>query len=87
MSESTTGKLSGIVNTAPSLGTTYVKFYAIIAADTISKVMPHVTILFSHTIIKRNAHVAGSAKVRLSRVRLYISDVGKYTQKEKPSSG
>lgn len=41
-----------IVNTAPSLGNTYVKFCTIIPGDTISKILPWVGILYSKTLLK-----------------------------------
>lgn len=48
---------SAIVNTAPSLGDTYVKFCTIVAGDKRHKILPWVGILYSKTLMRRRGNI------------------------------
>lgn len=73
MFESRTGMISGVINTAPALGPTYVKFCAVIAAETVSKILPWVGIVYSHTVIERS-----SRRGRIGQHFIDMNEIGQF---------
>lgn len=54
--------ISGVVNTAPNLGKTYVTYCATISADVTSRVLPWVAVLYSSSIMKRTRGPGGGVR-------------------------